>query len=278
MERFGPSMLVEASGGARVLIDAGRGATQRLWQVGGAELLRSVDIVLLTHLHSDHVVGLPDVWLTGWLVGRKAPLRVIGPRGTAQLVEGLKRAYEFDVTTRRDVDERLPAGGAELVAEETQGGEVLDVGGFVVRAFLVDHGPVSPALGYRVDFAGRSAAFSGDTRPSDGLVEAARGVDLLVHEVVSPDVERRVAKTQGKERIERIIAHHTTPEQAGEIFARVKPRLAVFSHIVPSPARAKDLLPGARKAYKGPLVVGEDLLEIDVGEKVTTRRRPTHPD
>ena len=276
--RFGPSTLIETASGTRVLLDAGRGATERLWQIGGAELLRSVDVVLLTHLHSDHVVGLPDLWLTGWLFGRDRPLRVVGPPGTAQLVDGLKRAYEFDVTTRRDKDERLSPEGAELVAVETGGGDVPALPGVTVRAFLVDHGPVSPALGWRVDYGGRSAAFSGDTRPSDALVEAARGVDLLVHEVVSPEVERRAARMQGRERIERVIAHHTTPEQAGEIFARVKPRLAVFSHIVPSPARAKDLLPGTRKAYKGPLVVGEDLLEIDVAERVTTRRRPTLPD
>src|SRR5262249_43938999 len=157
LERFGPSTLVEASNGMPLLVDAGRGATERLWQVGGAELLRSVDTVLLTHLHSDHVVGLPDLWLTGWLFGRKAALRVIGPHGTAQLVEGLKKAYEFDVTTRRDRDERLPAAGAELVAEETEGGPVLAAEGLMVLAFLVDHGPVAPALGYRVDFGGRSA-------------------------------------------------------------------------------------------------------------------------
>ncbi|HKC26142.1 MAG TPA: MBL fold metallo-hydrolase [Thermoanaerobaculia bacterium] len=272
-ERFGPSILIETASGRRVLLDAGRGATMRLWQVGGAELLASVDVVLLTHLHSDHVVGLPDVWLTGWLFGRKTPLRVIGPRGTAELVEGLKRAYAFDVKMRRDVDERLPGTGAELVAEETGGGGVLDSGGLRVTAFAVDHGVVTPALGYRIDAGGRSAVFSGDTRPSEALVEAARGVDLLVHEVVSPEVERRVAKIQGKERIERVIAHHTTPEEAGRIFARAKPRLAVYSHIVPSPATAADLVPPTRKTYAGPLVVGEDLVEIDVGEKVTTKKR-----
>jgi ribonuclease Z len=273
LERFGPSILIETERGRRVLLDAGRGATMRLWQLGGAELLASVDVVLLTHLHSDHVVGLPDLWLTGWLFGRKTPLRVIGPQGTAAMVEGLRRAYEFDVKTRRDVDERLPGAGAELVAEETSGGLVLDADGSKVTAFAVDHGVVKPALGYRVDAGGRSAVFSGDTRPSEALVAAAKGVDLLVHEVVSPDVERRVAKVLGKERIERIIAHHTTPEQAGEIFAKTKPRLAVYSHIVPSPARAEDLIPPTRKTYDGALVVGEDLLEIDVGEKVTTRKR-----
>jgi ribonuclease Z len=278
MSRFGPSTLVETESGTRILVDAGRGATQRLWQVGGVEALRSVEVVLVTHLHSDHVVGLPDLWLTGWLFGRKGPLRVIGPKGTAQLVEGLKRAYEFDVVTRRDRDERLPGEGAELVAVETEGGVVFDADGLRATAFLVDHGAGAPALGFRVDFAGRSAAFSGDTRPSESLVDAARGVDVLVHEVVSPEVERRVARVPSKERIERIIAHHTTPEAAGEIFAKVRPRLAVYSHIVPSPATARDLVAPTRKTYGGPLVVGTDLLEIHIGAKVTTHKRRPLPE
>jgi len=278
MERFGPSTLVETSAGKRVLVDAGRGATQRLWQLGSGPLLASVDVVLLTHLHSDHVVGLPDVWLSGWLFGRTKPLRVVGPPGTAELVEGLKKAYAFDVKTRRDLDERLPAAGAEMSAREVDSGLALEEDGLKVVAVAVDHGPVKPALGWRLDFGGRSVVLSGDTRPSDALLAVAKGVDLLVHEVVSPEVERRVAKVLDPARVERVIAHHTTPEDAGRIFAAAKPRLAVYSHVVPSPTTAQDLIGPTRKTYAGPLVVGEDLLEIDVGVEVTTRKREPLPD
>jgi ribonuclease Z len=276
LERFGPSTLVETSAGTRLLVDAGRGAAMRLWQVGGARLLSSVDVVLLTHLHSDHVVGLPDVWLTGWLFGRRTPLRVVGPKGTAALVAGLKAAYAFDVETRRD-REGAPAEGSDLVAEETDGAVAVTVGDARAKAFLVDHGPVVPAFGWRVDSGERSVVFSGDTRKSDALVAAAKGADVLVHEVVSPEVERRLAQVPGKERIERIISLHTTPEDAGEVFAAVRPRLAVYSHIVPSPAQASDLVGPTRKTYAGPLVVGEDLLEISVGTTVTTRKLPEKP-
>jgi ribonuclease Z len=275
-DRFGPGILVEA-GSERLLVDAGRGGTIRLFEIGRAPLLSGITAVLLTHLHSDHVVGLPDLWLTGWMFGRAVPLQVIGPKGTADLVSGLKSAYAFDVRMRRDVDERLPAPGVEMSGRDGRPGIVLERGGVKVTAFAVDHGPVAPAFGYRVDFAGRSAVFSGDTRYLGAIADAARGADVIVHEVVSPEAERRRAQV-APGTIERIIARHTTPEQAGRIFASAKPRLAVYSHIVPSPATAEDLVGPTRRTWSGPLEVGYDLMQISIGERVTVTRRARLPE
>jgi len=258
-------------------VDAGRGATIRLFQLGKGSLLRSVDAVLLTHLHSDHTVGLPDLWLTGWILGRKTPLAVYGPAGTRAMMLGLERAYEADIHIRRDLDEHFPAAGIAVEATDVEPGIVFEKDGLKVTAFAVDHRPVTPAYGYRIDYQGRSVVFSGDTRPSDNLVEHARGADVLVHEVVSPEVERRASETDPAV-IGKIIAHHTTPEDAGRIFARVRPRLAVYSHIVPSPATAADLLPATRKTYRGWVVVGEDLMTITVGAHIGVAKRKTIPD
>jgi ribonuclease Z len=137
-----------------------------------------------------------------------------------------------------------------------------------VTAFLVDHGPVTPAFGYRVDYRGRSVALSGDTRVSENLVTFATGVDVLIHEAVDP-VANRAASTNPVT-TERIIAHHTTAEQAGQVFARVKPRLAVLSHAPDTDA----LVAQVRKNYAGPLQGAEDLLIIDVGEQINLRRIP----
>jgi ribonuclease Z len=256
------------------LIDAGRGATIRLFQIGSADLLREVDVILLTHLHSDYVVGLPDMWLTGWIFGCGRPLRVIGPPGTSAMAKHLEEAFDFDVRMRRDVDE----GVTLLTTDATVPGTVLDEGGIKITAFEVDHGVVKPAYGYRIDYGGRSVAFSGDTRASESLVEHARGVDVLVHEVISPEVERRRAKVPDPAAIERIIAHHTSPEDAGRLFTKVGPRLAVYSHVVPSPATARDLVGPTRRTYAGRLAVGEDLMTIAIGSKITVRRRPVRPD
>ena len=267
--RGGPAILVEGDGRA-LLFDAGRGAEEKLFALG---LAPKVDAVFLTHLHSDHTVGFPDVWLTGWLFGRAAPLRVFGPGGTAAFCRGLEDAYAFDVHVRRDVDEKLPAAGARLDAREISDGSVVDEGRLRVTAFAVDHGPVRPALGYRIDAAGHSVVLSGDTRPSGNLVKFARGTDVLVHEVIAPDAERGgAAASLSREQRERIIAHHSTPEQAGEIFAKVKPKLAVYSHVVPSFATAADLVAPTRRTYSGPLEVGEDGMAIEIGDSVRVIR------
>lgn len=274
IERFGPSILVEARG-RRILIDAGRGATIRLVQAGGREALAGIDTVLFTHLHSDHVVGFPDLWLTGWIFGRAAPLRACGPPGTKAMLAHLESAFEFDIRTRRDLDERFPAAGVALQAEDVEPGMILDEDGLRIIAFAVDHAPVTPAYGYRIDCGGRSAVFSGDTRVSETLIDRARGTDVLVHEVISPEAERRLAQVRDPAAIERIIAHHTTAEEAGRLFARVQPRLAVFSHIVPSPATDRDLIAPARRAYKGRLLVGHDLMTITIGERIEVGTVPS---
>jgi ribonuclease Z len=261
MQRFGPSTLVEA-GKHKLLFDAGRGALQRLAQLNIH--WQDVDGVFLTHLHSDHVVGFPDLWLTGWLVGagRQRPLHVWGPVGTKRMMAHLEQAYAFDIGIRQSDDRAAPEGVALVVAEIAEG-VVFEQDGVKVTAFAVDHGPVKPAFGYRVDYAGRSVVLSGDTRLSPNLIRHAQGVDLLVHEVVAPSIFHGPAS---------VIEHHTTAEQAGEVFARTKPRLAVYSHIVPPTATEQDLIPPTRKSYPGPVVVGEDLMVIDVGEKIGVHR------
>jgi ribonuclease Z len=277
MERFGQSILVEA-GSRRILIDAGRGSAQRLFEIGAREWLVGIDAVFLTHLHSDHVVGLPDLWLTSWVFGRARALEVIGPPGTAEMSGHLQQAFQWDVAMRSK-DEGFPLEGVRLAARNVQPGVVYDQDGLRVTAFAVEHGGViTPAYGYRVDFQGRSVAFSGDTKLFEPIVEHAKGVDVLVHEVISPEVEMKRAQVQGAHAIERVISHHTSPEQVGTIFSRVKPRLGVYSHIVPSPTTAEDLIGPTRRTYAGPLAVGYDLMTITIGETIEVYPRKTISD
>ncbi len=276
-ERYGPSILVEA-GPRAVLIDAGRGSTQRLFEIGQRALLTRLDAVLFTHLHSDHVVGLPDLFLTAWVFGRATPHEIYGPPGTADMCRHLEQAYAYDRAVRAR-DEGFDPAGATLAAKDVAPGVVFDKDGLRVTAFRVDHGEaVDQAYGYRVDYQGRSAAFSGDTRYFEPLAEHAAGVDVLVHEVIAPEVEQRRAQVQGPRALDRILARHATPEQVGTIFARVKPRLGVYSHIVPSPTTAADLVAPTRRTYAGPLAVGYDLMSIVIGETVDVFPRTTLSD
>jgi ribonuclease Z len=265
MERFGPSILVEA-GKEKLVVDVGRGAMQRLFQLGVS--YSDITGVLLTHLHSDHVVGLPDLWLTGWLVSSRAtPLELWGPAGTRKMVSGLQSAFSFDLDIRVR-DDKAPKEGGRLIAHDIGEGVVFDRGGVKVTAFLVDHGLARPALGYRVDAGGHSVVLSGDTRYSPNLISHARGTDLLIHEVGAASAEQmnRDAHTRT------IIAHHTTPEEAASVFNQVQPKLAVFSHIVLRGATADDAVRTTRLTYAGPLQLGEDLMRFHVGDEVTIER------
>jgi ribonuclease Z len=269
MDRFGPSILVEA-GNKRLLFDCGRGVAQRIEQLRIA--FTDIDALFVTHLHSDHVVGIPDLWLTGWARGRKVPLQVWGPDGTKAMMLHLAEAYQFDIQIRQ-IDDKLPLQGVTVVANDVQQGVVYDRAGIKVTAFLVDHGVVKPALGYRVDFAGHSVVFSGDTRYSENLIRFSQKVDVVIHEVIDPDSFRAKNPSMSTERLQAIVGHHTTAEQAGTIFAQVKPKLAVYSHIVPGDST--DLVSLTRKAYSGPLEVGEDLMSLDIGESVAVNRPTT---
>ncbi len=274
-ERFGPSTLIEA-GAQKLLIDAGRGATMRLYQLGLP--IGRLDALLLTHYHSDHTVGVPDVWLTGWLKSqyarRAAPFRVIGPTGAKELMANLERAYAADIKIRL-VDEELPPEGIKVdVSEFNEDGVVYDKGGLKVIAFEVDHGNViKPAYGYRFEYQGRVAVHSSDTRYNKNVVKHGTDADLLIHEVASARPE-----LMKEAHIQRIIAHHTTPREAGMVFAAAKPKLAVFTHLVlPAtdkipPPTLDDVIAETRTTYDGPLVVGEDLMAFEIGAGVTVRK------
>jgi ribonuclease Z len=263
LQQYGASTLVEA-GGQSLLFDCGRGATLRLAQAGVP--IGSITRVFLTHLHSDHVLALPDLLLTGWETGRRVvPLTVWGPAGTSAMMEHLLEAFDFDIRTRRDVDEHFPAAGITVVSHDIlRDSIVFAENGLTVTAFLVDHGVVQPAFGYRVDYRGRSVVLSGDTRVSENLISHARGADVLIHEAIDPEALRARVDHPSAATMDAIIAHHTTPEQAGTVFRRVAPRLAVYSH-APNTAR---LIAQTRTNYTGPLEGPEDLLTIFIGAEI----------
>ncbi len=274
MDRQGPATLVEA-GGKRLLFDAGRGVAQRLWQL--KKPLSSIDALFITHLHSDHLVGLPDLWLTGWLQPeygrRQAPLRMIGPTKTTSLAQSLKGAFAPDIAYRSE-KEGLPIAGIDFnVTEIAQPGVVYDEDGLRVAAFEVDHGVVKPAYGYRVDFMGRSVVISGDTTYTPVLVEQARGVDLLVHEAAAAAPGLR-----DNAFVKRQFEYHSAPDNLARTFNQARPKAVALTHFVllgnvaNPPPKPEDVIAEVRaQGYDGPLEAGVDLMEITVGAEVSFR-------
>jgi ribonuclease Z len=185
------------------------------------------------------------------------------------MMSHLEQAYDSDIRIRL-YDDRAAPEGVVILAEDIKEGVILDKGGVKITAFEVDHKPVKPAFGYRIDHGGRSVVLSGDTRVSENLIRHAQNVDVLIHEVVVPETFQRVGARP--ERAKSVVEHHVTPEQAGEVFTRTKPKLAVYSHIVLPIATEQDLISPTRKTYSGPLEVGEDLMVFEIGDKVEVRK------
>jgi len=275
VQRVGIGTLVEA-GRERLLFDAGRGVTTGMARMS----INPVDVtkVFLTHLHSDHVISLPELLVYPWAQGRRIPLEVWGPSGTRAMMQKFQEALAYDIHVRRDIDEKFPADGVKARVTDIREGVVYEHEGVKVTAFLVDHGPVKPAFGYRIDFAGHSVAISGDTTPSESLVKAVSGIDLLIHEVgrwkgdpvlTGPPGELLPNSRQTRGQATTIAAHHTDGVEVGKIFDRVKPRLAVISHYNVD-ARATLVL--VRQNYAGPVEFGEDSMTIEIGNEIGVHR------
>lgn len=259
MDRFGPSTLIEA-GDKTLLIDAGRGVMQRLYALDVST--GDIDAIFLTHLHSDHIVGLADLLMTGWVINRRdEPLKVYGPVGARAMIDAMREAFQFDIEIRANEARRNPRGVEVEVVEFNDEFEWNEAG-VQVTGFLVDHQPVEPAYGFRLDYEGLSVAFSGDTSVSETLIEKARGVDLLIHEVAdAPEQFKRKHPHLPR------LAHHTQAEDAGRVFAEIAPKLAVYSHIVLAGGlKAEALAPLTRKTYDGPVLLGEDLMVFEITE------------
>ncbi|HKO69526.1 MAG TPA: MBL fold metallo-hydrolase [Bradyrhizobium sp.] len=274
--RFGPATLIQA-GGLSLLFDAGRGVTVRLYQLGISSG-KGIDAVFLTHYHSDHVEGLPDLWMTGYMFGpfgsRSRPLRLWGPSdgkepsGAARIAKGLTEAFSDD-TRIREADEHIATIATQIEARDFQPDRVVfDESGVKVTAFTVDHGDlVKPSVGYRIDYGSRSVTLSGDTKFSENLIKFASGTDLLIHEVFAMSPQLATLP-----QLKPVADHHSSPEQAGAVFSRVKPKLAAYSHLVLLGVSADEILSRTRGAYQGPVAAGEDLMRFEVGNSIVVKR------
>jgi ribonuclease Z len=260
-ERYGPAQVVRHEDRA-VLVDCGSGVTQRL--LGAGLSGRDLDAVLFTHLHSDHIVDLFQLVISSWHQGRDRPQRVYGPPGTRRYVAGLLDLWRPELEQRIAHERRPSTAALEVEVVEFGAGELLALGGLRVAAVEVDHRPVKHAYGFVFEAAGRRLVLSGDTRPCPSLTRAARGADLLVHEVFVHRELPVVEGLRGAETVAKVAAYHTLSDQVGKVAAEAGVGGLVLTHFVPPGCDRGALLDEVAADFDGPVVVGEDLMTFDL--------------
>ncbi|HUG37147.1 MAG TPA: MBL fold metallo-hydrolase, partial [Candidatus Limnocylindrales bacterium] len=289
--RAKPCVAVFAAGRFWV-VDAGPGSWNRLalLRVDGSR----IGGVLLTHFHSDHIGDLGEFGMNTWVMGRPGPLHVLGPPGVERVVAGFDEAYALDTQYRiaHHGTELLPADAGRLMARSipgpaSEGGSSLAIGegGLRITAFLVDHDPVQPAYGYRFDWGGRSVVVSGDTTKHPGLVEAARGADVLVHEAQANHLVAMIgeaAEQAGRWRVAKIMAdiptYHTSPVEAAEIANEAGVAWLVLYHLTPPPPLRifeRIFARGVSEVRPEGWLLATDglLLELPIGSSEVRKRR-----
>jgi ribonuclease Z len=289
--RAGPCLAVVA--GTRVfVIDAGAGGAARMTRAGFP--VSRIERVYLTHLHSDHFDGLGDVMLQNWVTGaRPAPLPVAGPPGVERVTAGMTEAFAIDSGYRtahhgpavappsgyglRPEPFAIPPGQDTLV--------LLDDAGLKITAVRVDHAPVEPAYGFRIDYKDRSVAISGDTVKSPAFIAAAKGADVMFHEALQPRMTAilgEAAKAAGDARIAKVMAdivdYHATPEQAAEAASEAGSQALVLYHLVPPLPSAllhPFFLGDAGRRFSGRITIASDglLVSLPVGGNRVEQRR-----
>jgi len=273
--RFGPSQII-TDGRTRVMVDIGWGSTLRLYQAGMPP--QTIDAVFITHLHSDHTTDLADFLVMRWVGGIRGPIPIYGPAGTSRMVKGFQEAMAADTKYRLDHHgAKLWSGGLAADITEFEAGEepvvIAEIGGIVVKSFEVDHRPVKPAYGFRLESGGRTIAISGDTNPCPGLLAGSKGADILVCDSMNQammKVLENQLRSAGNEvqaaLLEDAHSYHAPIEAMAETAQQAGVKHLVISHMMPPVPQEQEaqFSAGLDEVFAGKITVGRDLMRLSL--------------
>jgi ribonuclease BN (tRNA processing enzyme) len=257
-ERSGPAVAIVVNGTA-YLVDCGPGVVRRAAaaEKNGIAALKVTNLktLFITHLHSDHTLGYPDLIFSPWVLGREQPLSAYGPRGLKKMTKYIEKAWAKDIDIRRHGLEQANATGYKVVVHEINPGVVYRDANVTITAFPVKHGTWDQAFGYVFQTSDRKIVMSGDTAPTDTVARACDGCDVLLHEVYNPHGEE-LKTPHWKEYFE---TFHTSPKSLGEIARNAHPKLLVLYHQVLEKLPEDDLVQQVKQNYSGNFVSAKDL-------------------
>ena len=258
-KRFGPATLIRDSS-TKIIFDTGSGVTQRLTQV--QEKVSDIDAVFITHMHSDHIVDLYQLFISGWHQGRENSLLVYGPPELDEFIERTQSMWKKEQDLRKSWERRNNESGLSWEVKIIEGSEKIQVGNFEVEPFLVDHFPIEPAFGYKISNAQKNIVISGDTGPSENLILNSKGSDLLIHELFT---EQNGDYTIGDSVYQKTpSSYHTTPSQVGIVAQKAGTKHLLLTHFVPPEFNQEEAMKEIREHYKGEITFGNDLYNIVV--------------
>lgn len=263
-DRAGSAVLVE-SGKDVLLFDCGRNVAQRVWQSGLA--LADVTRVFLTHLHADATLGCAELWWSGWMRGRDEPLRVTGPEGSAAMMESMAKTYAADVASRAAAN----PDGAKIEVSEIAENSVYESADLRVHAFVVEHGPIGRAYGYRIENGRHAIVISGGARYSANLVENAKRASVLVHEVMAVDKDL----LEESPSLRREYDTHSGAEDVARVLRTARPGIAILSPMELVQVSEDEVLRSVRKQYPGIVELGRDFLVVEMQNEIQIRGAPT---
>ena len=257
-ERSGPAVAIIVNDRA-YLVDCGPGVVRRAAAAEkhgiGALNVKKLNIVFITHLHSDHTLGYPDLIFTPWVLDREEPLQSYGPRGLKSMTGHIEQAWKKDIQVRRRGLEQANATGYKVVAHEIRPGVVYRDENVIVTAFTVKHGIWDQAFGYKFETRDRKIVISGDTAPTDEIVKQCDGCDVLLHEVYNPEGEE-LKQQHWREYFK---TFHTSPQELGDIARKAHPKLLLLYHMVFEKLPEEDLIKQVQQHYSGSTVAAQDL-------------------
>ena len=257
--RFGPANLISTPK-IKLLIDCGSGVTQRLAQVKISSA--NIDALLLTHLHSDHVVDLYQLIISSWHLYRIKPWKIYGPRGTKKFVKSILKAWKEEREQRIRYEKRSSIHAFNIKVQEFKKYGIIKIKDMVFEYFEVDHKPVKYAYGFNFHHKRKKITISGDTRPCNNLMKYSQGADILLHEVFIDGEIQTFNKMPSNKTLHNVKKYHTSSKDVGKIAKISQAKKLVLTHFVPPKFNEKKLINIIKKDFGRKPIIGKDLLKI----------------
>ena len=260
-KRFGPANLISTKK-TKILVDCGSGITQRLHQLNIS--LAEIDVLLFTHLHSDHAVDLYQLIISSWHSYRVKPWKIYGPKGTKKFVKKIMDAWAEERKLRISYESRASAKAFEMQVTEFKSIGSIKIKDVNIKYFEVDHKPVKYAYGFCFTNNSKKLTISGDTRPCENLMKYAQKSDVLLHEVFIEGEILQTNKMRTKKTLHNVQSYHTTSKQVGKVAFISRAKKLVLTHFVPTRFNKKNLKEVVKKDFGKEPILGEDLMTIKV--------------